>query len=823
MSANSFDPTSLKNVILNTVPNPTAPEAVVNPSTPLPTSKPDDFVKQEAKAPKQPKQKTAKEFNPWKWVVIAEVATPILAVTGAVVGAGMWFMHTPSTLSKTLKPADIQAMLDKYARGEEVKIPKGVSFPLLQSKLGFSTAIDMVRVLRYLPQDNKWEVFKYLMSPKGLKSLPSLPGIVINLLFQNDAGLAKQDLSILGELMSRGGTVTKKLGQQFADAKKQKVLASHRAVVNTKHELKLLESNATNYIKENPSKFVDRQGNPLNPNSQEALNKLEELKKQLHKELKEATNQYEASKKLFEAFASLQSKEVHWTKKEKAHFQRLYEVEVGNHNRDYPHRPLTKKPLSSLKIVEASTAAVVLQDGFALKLLKQDARPENAVKNLEFYLAANSLFHPTKVMGRELEGEDLKEVQEAIFKSSIEQSGAILQGSNFHNEKLGLELMRQQQQALGITEGLAPKPYGVHTIKGVDGHDYQVIVMEQIKGVGDLSKLVINALNSPNPFDLNSKEWQLYRETMSEEIPYTIAMQSLGFKSTDGHGGNFLLKTQAEKEAIKASKLKNGGLVPIDLAEHVYIHPNDMKKIAKLFFACINAASQHDQPARDKARETSMAILNSMIRNKAGDEPIHPFAKRSILTKIESAPLRILDVLFEVHKEDPFVSERLYFPDSPTLHRNNVLRSYSKFAPVLGDAQDHKGRLMLDQDKEGLKRYEENQREAVAMVIEQMERYAGGGASQIGTIPVTGTPQQEAWGNLKGWGNNIRRFRRRGRNPDEEDEVEIGLRSIGRKKQIDYVAERFFATGEYGFSLDQEITQTEERLKRLKEYQKRGG
>ncbi len=832
MSANSFDTAFLKNTILNTVLNPTASEAVENPSTPLPAPKSDNFVKQEpvkqvsdkqdAKLKKEPEKK---HWNPWKWIVVAEVATPILAVTGAVVGAGAWFMHTPSTLSKTLKPADIQAMLDKYARGEEVKIPKGVTFPLLKAKAGLGTLVDIIRVLRYLPQDNKWEIVKYLMTPKGLKDLTALPAILIHGMFLNSEGVAKQDLSIVANVMSRGGTVTKKLGQQLADNFKQIVLSAHRGVVHYKNELKLLETNPAKYIKEYEYQFRDKQGNLLDPKSEEALNKLEELKKKLNKDLKEITNHYEVNKKLFESLTTLQSKDVHWTKKEKAHFQHLYEVATGYHNRDNSDKRITKKALSSLKTVEASTAAVIIHDdvGLVLKELKPDARPENAVQNLEFYLAWNSLFNASKKGGRDLsnlDAEELKTLQEAIFKSSIEQSGAILQGSNFHNEKIGLDAMRQQQQALGITEGLAPKPYGVHTIKGLDGYDYQVIVMDEIKGEGDLSKLVLNALNSPNAFNLNSKEWQLYRDTMTEEIPYTIAMQSLALKSTDGHGGNFLLKTQAVKEAIKAGKLKNGGLTPIDLAEHILIHPNDMKKISRLFFACINAANQHDQAARDKARETSMSILNSMIRSKAGDKPISKWVKRDVLNKIEVAPLRVLDVLF-VHS-DPEIAERLFFPDSPTLHRNNVKRAAEKFNGVLEDAERHEFLLKYaDNDEATLKRYRENQRLATEMVIAQMERYAGGGASQIGTIPVTGTPQQEAWSNVKGWAEGFRKHLRRGATPPDE-EVEIGLRPIGRKKQVDYVVKSFFQKGNNGMSLDQKITQAEEKLKALKEEQKRG-
>jgi hypothetical protein len=201
----------------------------------------DNFVRQDVDKTqnKDVKTKEKKPFNPWKWMIIAPlvafVATPIIAV-GA---AGAWFMHTPSSLSKDLTPEKLTKMLEAYGRKEKVKIPEGLKIPTYTGKkidASFTQAqtMGLIKGLRHLPKDNKWEILKYVLSPKGIKDAMQLPMIFLDIAYDKSESLQTRDWSFIATVLAKGGTVTKKFGQGFADIVKQDVLTSHAEVMKLK-------------------------------------------------------------------------------------------------------------------------------------------------------------------------------------------------------------------------------------------------------------------------------------------------------------------------------------------------------------------------------------------------------------------------------------------------------------------------------------------------------------------------------------------------------------------------------------------------------------
>lgn len=505
----------------------------VNAPVPVDTFNPPDTEStkaQKATASKNAK-KPHKDFNVWKWIVLTPLIAGVMLPFASVGVAGLWFMHTPSSLSKTMKPDDLKKMLTAYANQEKVEIPKGLRIPKYKGspdnlmsaiKMSLSIFSGYINALRHLPADNKWQIFKYTFSRQGIKDFMQVPQIFIDILGLDLDKLNKRDLSYIANVLTKGGTVTKKYGQSLADVFKNSTLRKHAEVL-----------------------------------------RLEKAKAPAE-EIKKARTSFESSRKFYQTLSKLQSQEVELTPKEKRHFEYLYKEILKKYQAKYPHATMDTRTLDAIKKVAASTAVVGLPENLAIKMPKTDAGASNAINNLEALVGFQAIEHAVKacIMPAEQEAEKQagkqagkavktveKEVlknmsnvsEDAILKAAAQQAGSILDGSDFTNEAKGLNAMREMQEAMGIKIGLAPKPLLVDTIIGKDGVPYSVVVMEQIEGPGDLSKVIEKAVMSKDPFNLKSKAWEDYHRFMREDACPTIAMQSFGVQHGDLHGANMML------------------------------------------------------------------------------------------------------------------------------------------------------------------------------------------------------------------------------------------------------------------------------------------
>ncbi|XVJ51255.1 MAG: hypothetical protein HEQ32_03885 [Vampirovibrio sp.] len=679
----------------------------VNAPVPVDTFNPPDAEStkaQKANAAKNAK-KPHKDFNVWKWIVLTPLIAGVMLPFASVGVAGLWFMHTPSSLSKTMKPDDLKKMLAAYANQEKVEIPKGLRIPkykgspdnLMSSiKMSLSIFSGYVNALRHLPADNKWQIFKYTFSRQGIKDFMQIPQIFIDILGADLDKLNKRDLSYIANVLTKGGTVTKKYGQSLADVFKNITLRKHAEVL-----------------------------------------RLEKAKAPAE-EIQIARTSFESSRKFYQTLSKLQSQEVELTPKEKRHFEYLYKEILKKYQAKYPHAKMDTRTLDAIKKVAASTAVVALPENLAIKMPKTDARATNAINNLEALVGFQAIEHAVKacIMPAEkeagkqagkavekVEKEVLKNMsnvsEDAIIKAAAQQAGSILDGADFTNEAKGLNAMREMQEAMGIKVGLAPKPLLVDTIIGKDGERYSVVVMEQIEGPGDLSKVIEKAVMSEHPFDLSSKEWQDYHRFMRKDALPTIAMQSLKTRNGDGHGGNFMLKSLAQQEALEklGAKAVNGGSVPIDLAEYLELSDSSMKSIAQLSLACVKTGSETDMGAREQARRQAMKSLDAVLGKQA--HTISMQDKYDLLTHIEASPLRILGKLYENDK----IADILHFPDSHGVNAQTVKRAEKKFTPLITEVADYV--KTLEPKSPELAEFKKSREAASELFLKQMEDYAG--------------------------------------------------------------------------------------------------
>jgi hypothetical protein len=642
-------------------------------------SKPNDhFVRQQASGKPHDAKKP---FNPWKWIVLTPIIAAVVLPVVAVGAAGAWFMHTPSTLDKSFTPEKLSKMLEAYRRNEKVEIPKGLRFPnysgtnpvvfLQQGLFGF------INAYRFLPQDNKWEVLKYVASPKGIKDLIKLGQFYLNWFAENNPG----DLSFVATVLAKGGTITKKFGQGYADDVKRKMMRLYTEIVETETAI--------------ANKKIPEEG------LKEAIKILESKKKRFYK-----------SRKQYRDLSVLQSQEVQLTKKQEQHFTHLYHQIVDAYNAQNPSKPLKKLPLSQLKLDAASTAVVILQDDVAIKLQSADARAANAVANFELMVHLNSIKEGLRSIVSGKGAEDMD--KDAIVKESTEQAGAILQGCDFYSELLGLQAKRAAQKKVGIVEGLAPEPYLFKNIKGVDGHEYGAVVMEKIEGPGNLGKVSLQAIMSEHPFDTTSKEWTLYNQFMQEDAYATIVHHLLSqVRSTDGHSGNFMLK------ATPVTTGKNGGAIPIDLAEYIELPAEGMRKLARLFISCLKTGAIEDLEMRHQARQEALQRLEALFKN---GNNIKQSQKIDLLKEIEASPVNILNILYrerEVGSKGVQISEMIDLPLDPF----RVRQSEQKFKSLIRTVEIHES--SLDPASEAAKASRKAKRKAAEHALRLMETYAG--------------------------------------------------------------------------------------------------
>jgi hypothetical protein len=304
--------------------------------------------------------------------------------------------------------------------------------------------------------------------------------------------------------------------------------------------------------------------------------------------------------------------------------------------------------------------------------------------------------------------------KDAIVKESTEQAGAILQGCDFYNELLGLQAKRAAQKKAGIVEGLAPEPYLFKNIKGVDGHEYGVVVMEKIEGPGNLGKVSLQAIMSDHPFDTTSKEWTLYNQFMQEDAYATIVHHLLSqVRSTDGHSGNFMLK------ATPVTTGKNGGAIPIDLAEYIELPEEGMRKLARLFISCLKTGAIEDLEMRHQARQEALQRLEALFKN---GNNIKQSQKIDLLKEIEASPVNILNILYRERKvgsKGVQISEMIDLPLDPF----RVRQSEQKFDSFIRNVEIYES--SLDPASEAAKASRKAKRKAAEHALRLMENYAG--------------------------------------------------------------------------------------------------
>jgi hypothetical protein len=198
---------------------------------------------------------------------------------------------------------------------------------------------------------------------------------------------------------------------------------------------------------------------------------------------------------------------------------------------------------------------------------------------------------------------------------------------------------------------------------------------------------------------------------MQEDACATVGMQSLRIINGDGHDANRLLKENP------VSKGKNGGAVPIDVAEFIDIPKESMKKIASLFLACVKTGHSQDANAKTASRNEAMKLLNQLLEKNG--EGISDQVKKDLLIEIEGSPLRILGKLYG----SPEIADKLLIPNAKGLNANNVKRAETKFEPFIETLKQYEANL--DATKAEGKAFRKSKEQAAEDLLSNMERYAG--------------------------------------------------------------------------------------------------
>jgi hypothetical protein len=634
------------------------------------------FRDSETLAPAETNNKK-KPFNFLKWAAISTVGTVVGVPLLAAGAFSAWFLHNPSSLSKTMKPENITAMAKKFANGEQVEIPKGIRIanpPKDKSNFwkGMNIAGNYADALRSLPADNKKQILKYVLSFKGIKDGLEVPKLITNIMSGNMEEATKRNLDFVSNIMAKGGTVTKKYGQTMADGTKNSTLRYHGRLVQ-----------------------------------------LEKAGKKGTEEYTKTLNDFETSRRFYQSLSKLQSQEVHLTKAQTKHYQTLFDNAVAEYNIQNPSSKLSTKALSELKKIEASTAVVVLHEGKAFKLPRPDALPKNAVDNLQLLTSLNA--STQNLLSIESKKDPDKN---SILKAAVESANGILEGANFDNEIKGLTAIRDVQTNMGVKQGLAPKGYFSAQLKGADGEHYSVAVMDQIHSEGDLSGVILKAVLAPDTLNSKSPVWDAYHRFMHNDAFATVAMQNAPVRSADLHSGNLMLKSKEIQDAIHASGEVNGGAIPIDVAEYIALPKSVSKSIANITLTALNG-NQGLSSGRAINNQAIVTSINEFLGSNAGK--VSEETKQRVAKDIAYAPLRALGMLYK----EPEIAQHLSFPEGVGLNAKNVERAEQKFLPLLSDIRNYVQNHMTDASSPEYQRMMLSKKRAAQQVLTQLEGDSG--------------------------------------------------------------------------------------------------
>jgi hypothetical protein len=616
----------------------------------------------------KPKEKTP--FNPWKWMILTPLIVGATTIVGLpLIGMGVfrhWFLQKPSNLSKVIKPDDLQRMFKQMQEGKPIRIPEEFKVPVFKEgdKLGNLKAF--LNMLRSLPIENKKKILQYLMSFKGLKESFGLTKDISAIIVAAGTGNIKQvekilkgiNLNPIHQIFERGGTVTKKAGQSIADALKGLLTASEA--------LKSIEASGLTTWSPEQKKSIER-----------------------------FKNWVPFVQKMYNTFASMQSKPVQLEGKTKLHYEDLYGHALKAFKAQNPSSPLVEVKFDDLELLEASTAIVGLdhKNSKAFKFQRPDALANRAADNLDFLGQVNYLIQISlnETLGK-LNGGGAKltpkQMREKAFKAGVNSAHDILQGSHFDNESLGLNRIEEAARWIGADPKYnPPKPYLSQNFKSKYNNDeYGVVIMDKISGQ-NLADLYQKYLAG----DQEAKK--TYERFMTEHAHNVLLRQASNAVSTDAHSGNIF----------------NNGKV-IDVAEHRYVPIQAMNDFAGLVIETLRGVKRTYRQAitdmdsgvtryqvipiefDEKAHQALRKLLvPNELKKLADQRKLSEKAMETlVLAKLFEEPLEVFDVLYNTLD---LGSALKVIPDSVGLNKQAVSRATEKFGTFASSLSQFKAGL----------------------------------------------------------------------------------------------------------------------------------
>jgi hypothetical protein len=164
---------------------------------------------------------------------------------------------------------------------------------------------------------------------------------------------------------------------------------------------------------------------------------------------------------------------------------------------------------------------------------------------------------------------------------------------------------------------------------------------------------------------------------------------------------------------------KNGGAIPIDLAEYIELPEEGMRKLARLFISCLKTGAIEDLEMRHQARQEALQRLEALLKN---GNKIKQSQKIDLLKEMEVSPVNILNILYRERKvgsKGVQISEMIDLPLDPF----RVRQSEQKFDSFIRNVEIYES--SLDPASEAAKASRKAKRKAAEHALRLMENYAG--------------------------------------------------------------------------------------------------